>query len=169
VSHTDGRIVLEEKGGREEKNKRKDSDETKNCKAIEKRRKEGRKEKSKKSEDEVFLNARDLVSKKRELKLSLQKKRCRRCCCWWPHATKGQEEGTKKQKEDKMMKKGRQRARTFSFLFPIFSSHGVRTPDSVAMILFYCILFIFCGDFSPFCEKQFQKRIVCRKFPGFLN
>lgn len=99
----------------------------------EKGRKEGKKQKF---EDEVFLNARDLVSKKRELKLSLQKKRCRRCC-WWPHATKGQEEGTQKQKEDKMMKKGRQRARTFSFLFPIFSCHGVRTPDSVAAISFF--------------------------------
>jgi hypothetical protein len=102
----------------------------------------------------VFLNARDLVSKKRELKLSLQKKRYRRCC-WWPHATKWQEEGTKKQKEDKMMKKGRQRPRTFSFLFPIFSPHGVRTLDSVAMILFY-----FCGDFSPICETYSEKNIL---------
>jgi hypothetical protein len=100
----------------------------------------------------VFLNARDLVSKKRELKLSLQKKRRRRCC-WWPHATKGQEERTEKQKEDKMMKKGRQRARTFSFLFPFFfPPHGVRTPDSVAVILFY-----FCGELSPFCEKNFKE------------
>jgi len=44
VSHTDGRIVLEEKGGREEKNKRKDSDETKIAKLSRKgERKEGRK------------------------------------------------------------------------------------------------------------------------------
>jgi hypothetical protein len=78
----------------------------------------------------------------------LQKKRCRRRC-WWPHATKGQEAGTEKLKEDKMMKKGRQRARTFSFLFPFFFyPHGVRIPDSVAVFFFK-----FCGEFSPFCEE----------------
>jgi hypothetical protein len=47
VSHTDGRIVLEEKGGREGgKNKRKDSDETKIAKLSRKEeRKEGKKAK----------------------------------------------------------------------------------------------------------------------------
>jgi hypothetical protein len=79
VSHTERRIVLEETGGREEKTKEKIQMKP-NCKAIEKRRKEGRKKAN--SADEVFLNIRDLLSEKRELKLSLQKKRCRRRCCW---------------------------------------------------------------------------------------
>jgi hypothetical protein len=104
----------------------------------------------------VFLNVRDLVSEKRELKVSLQKKRCRRRCCWWPHATKGQEGGTEKQKEDKMMKKGRQRARTFSFLFPFFFPS--RGPDSGLcssdFILFY---FIFVANFRHFVKNNLKK------------